>query len=95
MALAAWGFLVWEWMVTAAFYHAGVGLLFLYVGFLYKDDTGVRLMVGGLGALMLIVKVVTIVTPLMWGGNPIHGPIEITCLVVGVGSILAARFLRS
>ena len=95
LALAAWGFWVWEWRVAAAFYHVGVGLLFLYVGFLHQDEVLVRRMVGGLGALLLLVKVVTIVMPLTWGGHPLHGPAEITCLVLGGASILAARFLHS
>ncbi len=30
--------------------------------------------------------------PLMWGGHPVHGPIEVTCLVLGGASIMAARF---
>ncbi len=93
LALAVFGFWAWEWRVVPAFYHAGVGLLFLYVGFLLKDTTTARQMVGGLGALLLAVKAITILTPLTWGGHALHGPIEITCLVVGVSSILAARYL--
>ncbi len=29
----------------------------------------------------------------MWGSHLMHGPIEITCLVVGITSILAYRYL--
>ena len=70
--------------------------LFLYIGFVHNDEVVVRRMVGGLGVLLLLVKLPTIVILLgIWGGHPLHGPVEITCLVLGVGSILAARFLHS
>jgi hypothetical protein len=29
----------------------------------------------------------------MWGSHLMYGPIEITCLVVGLSSILASRYL--
>ncbi|MDP9412382.1 MAG: hypothetical protein M3P70_18195 [Actinomycetota bacterium] len=93
LAVAVFGFWAREWRVVSIFYHAGVGLLFLYVGFLLKDTAIVRQMVGGLGVLLLAVKAITVLTPLTWGGHALHGPIEITCLVLGVSSILAARYL--
>ena len=93
LAVAVFGFWTWEWRVVSTFYHVGVGLLFLYVGFLIKDATIVHQMVGGLGVLLLAVKAITILTPLTWGGHALHGPIEITCLVVGASSILAAIYL--
>ncbi len=94
LALAVVGFSFWGWRVTASFYHAGVGLLFLCVGFWLRDPATVRQMVGGLGVLLIVVKAITIMTPLTWGGPAKHGPIEITCLVVGILSILAARYLK-
>ncbi len=94
LALAVAGFSIWGWRLTANFYHAGVGLLFLYVGFWLRDHATIRQMVGGLGVLLVVVKTITIATPLTWGGPAKHGPIEITCLVVGFLSILAARYLR-
>lgn len=93
LAVAVFGFWAWEWRVVSVFYHAGVSLLFLYVGFLLKDTTVVRQMVGGLGVLLLAVKAITILTPLTWGGHALHGPIEVTCLAVGASSVLAARYL--
>ncbi len=93
LTVAILGFWAWEWRVVSTFYHVGVGLLFLYVGFLIKDATIIRQMVGGLGVLLLVVKAITILTPLTWGGQALHGPIEITCLAVGVSSVLAARYL--
>ncbi len=93
LTLAVVGLSFWGWRMTASFFHAGVGLLFLYVGFARLDTTSVRQMVGGLGVLLVLVKAVTIVTPLTWGGPAKHGPIEVTCLVVGIASILAARYL--
>lgn len=95
LAVGAGGFFVWEWRAVSVFYHTGVGLLFLYAGFLSRDTVVVRRLVGGLGILLLVVKVATILTPLAWGGRSLHGPIEITCLVVGVSSVLAARYLRN
>lgn len=94
LAVAAAGLAVFGWEAISVFYHAGVGLLFLYVGFSRLEAVTVRQMVGGLGVLMIVVKVITIATPLMWGGPPQHGPVEVTCLVVGVSSILAARYLK-
>ena len=67
--------------------------MLLYVGFLLRDTTVVRQMVGGLGILLLAVKAITILTPLTWGGHALHGPIEVTCLAVGASSVLAARYL--
>lgn len=92
LAVAVFGFSAWEWRVVSVFYHAAVGLLFLYVGLLLKDAAAVRQMVGGLGVMLLVVKAITILTPLTWGGQALHGPVEITCLAVGVSSVLAARY---
>ena len=79
---------------AASFFHAAVGLLFAYAGFVQKDVAVVRTMVGGMGVLLLVVKVVTILSPSLLGEAPLFGPIEITCLVVGLLSVLAARYLR-
>ncbi len=94
LVLAVGGFSVWGWTATASFYHAGVSLLFLYVGFGLRDTTTIRQMIGGLGVLLVAVKTITIATPLTWGGPAKHGPVEITCLVLGVISILAAWYLK-
>ena len=93
LALAVVGLSFWGWRMTASFFHAGVGLLFVYVAFARLEAASVRQMVGGLGVLLVVVKAITIVTPLAWGGPAKHGPIEVTCLVVGISSILAARYL--
>ena len=85
---------LWGFDSLTGFYHVGVGMLFAYAGFWQRDTTSVRQMVGGLGVLLLGIKAVTIVTPLSWGDPPQHGPIELTCLVVGIGSVLVARYLR-
>jgi hypothetical protein len=79
----------------ADFFHASVGAIFAYLGFLQRDAQVVRQVVGGMGILLLVVKVVVIFLPLLWGGSLLHGPIELTCLVAGVLSIFAARYLRS
>ena len=93
LGVAAAGLFIPGWKAVAIFYHVGVGLLFIYVGFWLRDAVSVRQMVGGLGVLMVVVKTITVFTPLAWGGPPEHGPIEVTCLVVGISSILAARYL--
>jgi hypothetical protein len=94
LAFAVVGFSFWGWRMTASFFHVGVSLLFFYVGFSRQEAASVCQMVGGMGVLLVVVKVITIVTPLTWGGPPKHGPIEITCLVLGITSILAARYLK-
>jgi hypothetical protein len=93
LAVAVVGFSILGWRTTAAFYHAGVAILFAYAGFLQRDRETARQIVGGLGILLLAVKAVTTVMPLAWGGPPQHGPIEMTCLVLGLASVLAARYL--
>lgn len=75
-------------------FHVGVGVIFTYLGFLQRDAVVVRTVVGGMGLLLLLAKGVVLLVPLLWGEAPFHGPIEITCLVVGFLSVLAARYLR-
>ncbi len=75
-------------------FHLAVGILFAYLGFLQRDTEVVRQVVGGMGVLLLLVKGTVILAPLLWGEPPFHGPIEITCLVVGLLSILVARYSR-
>lgn len=84
-----------SWQFPSSVYHVAIGLLFGYVGFFVRDLEAVRQIVGGLGILVLVVKVATILAPLLWEGHLHWGPIEVTCLVVGIVSILAARYLRS
>ena len=80
--------------VATSVYHAAVGALFSYLGFWQRDALVVRSVVGGMGVMLLLVKGVTISAPLFWGGEPLLGPMEVTCLVVGALSILAAKYLR-
>lgn len=84
---------LWGFDPLTGFYHVGVGLLFVYAGFFQRDAATVRLIVGGLGVLLLVVKSVTVLAALLVYGRFEHGPVEVTCLVLGVGSILAARYL--
>jgi hypothetical protein len=86
MALFGWG-------AAATFYHAGVGLLFSYVGFSGLERATVRRMIGGLGAFMVVVTAVVIFASWLLTLQYLHGPIEVTGLIVGVASILAARYL--
>lgn len=86
---------VLSWQFPSGVYHVAVGLFFAYVGFFVGDPETVRQMVGGLGVLLLVVKVATILLPLLWQEHLHWGTIEVTCLLVGITSILAARYLRS
>ncbi len=95
LALALTGLVVLGWETGAVFYHAGLALLFAFAGFYPSNGRMVRMMVGGLGVLLVAVKAITILMPLTWGRHALRGPIEITCLVVGIASILAAQYLPS
>ena len=79
---------------ATSLYHTAVGALFAYLGFWQHDILVVRTVVGGMGVMLLLVKGITMLVPLLWGGAPLLGSMEVTCLVVGVLSILAARYLR-
>ena len=83
-----------SWQFPSGIYHVAVGIFFAYVGFFVRDPETLRQMVGGLGVLLLVVKIVTILVPLLWQEHLHWGPIEVTCLLVGITSILAARYLR-
>jgi hypothetical protein len=80
--------------LPANVFHLGVGSMFVYLGFFQRDAEVVRRMVGGLGVLLLSVKGVVILVPLLWGEPPLFAPVEVTCLVVGLLSILVARHLH-
>ena len=75
-------------------YHVALGLLFGYAGFFVRNREAVRQLIGGLGVLVLVVNGLYIPVPLLWGGHPLWGPIEVSCLIVGIVSVLAAKFLR-
>lgn len=74
--------------------HLVGGLAFAYLGFLQRDDRTVRFMVAAMGALLLVGKVVLILASLLGGEPPLEGPIETTCLVIGLLSILAVLYSR-
>jgi hypothetical protein len=90
---AASGLALSGWDAASIYYHAGLGLFFLYLGFSGLGATTVRQLVGGLGVLLVVVKGVTILVSWLLPMLYLHGPVEITCLIVGVASILAARYL--
>ncbi len=74
-------------------YHAGLGLLFLFLGFRQVDPYILRQAIGGLGVWVLVIKSVMIVALLVAFGYIEHFPLALTCFVVGISSILAARYL--
>ena len=79
-------------VVSTNLYHACVGAFFAYLGFWQRDALVVRRVVGGLGLMLLLVKAATTMVPLLWGGGILLGPIEVTCFVVGVLSVIVARY---
>jgi hypothetical protein len=83
------------WNLPVNIFHLGVGGIFAYVALFQKDIMVVRTVIGGLGLLLLLVKGVVILAPLLWGESPLLAPVEITCLVVGLLSVLSARYLPS
>ena len=77
----------------ADLFHASVGAFFALLGFLQRDAEALRQVIGGMGVLLVIGKGIILFILLAWGEAPFHGPIEITCFIAGVLSILAARHL--
>src|ERR687890_371078 len=93
LVVAAAGAALFGWGGAATFSHASVGFLFLYVGVSGLESATVRRMIGGLGALVVVVTAVVILASWLLPLQYLHGPIEVTGLIVGVASILAARYL--
>ncbi len=83
-----------HWHSLSGVYHVALGLLFAYGGFFVEDRETVRQMVGGLGVLVLVVKGLVIFIPSLWGEHPLWGPVEVSCLIVGIASVFAAKLLR-
>lgn len=81
--------------IAEGFFHVSVGLMFVYVGFLHPDDEVLRPVVGGLGVLLIASKAVVVGIGLLIGDeHDLLNPIEVVCLVVGIGSVLAAALLK-
>jgi hypothetical protein len=78
---------------SAIYYHAGVGLFFLLVGFSRLEITYVRQMVGGFGVLLVAIGGTAILATWLSPMRYLHGPIEITSVIAGLASVLAARYL--
>ena len=93
LVIAAAGLALLGWYQAEIYYHAAVGLFFLFVGFYRLGGTYVRQMVGGLGVLLVAIGGTTILATWLSAMRYLHGPIEITSLIAGVSSILAARYL--
>lgn len=93
LVLAAAGLALFGWDDAAIYYHVGVGLFFLFFGSSRLGTTYVRQIIGGLGVLLVLVNGMAILVSWLLPVEYLHGPIEITGLIVGVASILAARYL--
>ena len=73
--------------------HLFAGLIYSYVGF-WRNETGAaRTLVGGMGLLLLLGKGLLIASDLLIGHNAFSPVTEVVCLVVGLTSILAAKYL--
>ncbi len=83
------------WDLPANIFHLFVGVTFVCLGFFLRDAQTVRLAVGGIGALLVVGKAIILVAPLLVGRASFHRPIEATCLVIGLLSVLAAKYLRN
>lgn len=82
--------------LVESFFHVSVGLMFVYVGFLHRDADVLRSVVGGLGVLLILGKAVVIGTGLLFEDeHDFLSPVEVVCVVVGIGSVLTAAFLKS
>lgn len=84
---------LWGLDPLTGLFHAGLGALFVYAGFFQRDSATVRQVVGGLGVLLLVVGSAAVLATLVASGRFARDPFEVTCLVLGVGSILAAKYL--
>jgi hypothetical protein len=93
LGIAVVGAAGWDWGFAPVSYHAGAGRFFLLVGFSRLGTATVRQMVGGLGVLLALVNGAAVLVTWLLPIEYLHGPIEITGLVVGVASILAAGYL--
>ena len=82
-----------QWAPPVNIAHLFIGITFAWCGFLVRDTETVRMAVGGIGALLVLSKAL-IMAPLLLGRAYFHLPIEVTCLVIGLLSVLAARYLR-
>ena len=69
-----------------------VGVLFIYAGLGQRDPVVSRRFVGGMGVLLLLGVGTSVCIGLLFGGGAgVFGPIQKTCLVVGIASVLIAR----
>jgi hypothetical protein len=93
LAVAAAIAVFFGWGAASIFYPAGLGLSFLYLGVSRLETAIVRQMIGGLGVLLVVVTAVAIVASWLLPMRYLRGPIELTGLIVGIASILAARYL--
>jgi hypothetical protein len=93
LAAAFTGVTILDWGAGEILSHAGLGLLFAYAGFGIGDTEAVRAMAGGLGGLVIAIGVVEILAVWFSPLRLVLYPHDATWLAVGVGSLLAARYL--
>ncbi len=94
LIVAAAGLSLFGWDEASIYYHAGLGLFLLFAGFSSRlGTTAVRQLVGGLGVLLVLVNGVAVLVSWLLPTRYLHGPVETTGLILGVTSILAARYL--
>lgn len=82
----------WAWLPNV--YHLALGFIFGYVGFFMQHQESMRQIVAGMGGLMVTLKVINLLIIWLSGEAIVWGPLEVSCFVLGIASILAARYLR-
>lgn len=93
MGLGAAGFLFLPGQsLTGSLFQVLVGALFVYAGLGQRDPVVARRFVGGMGVLLLLGAGATVFFGLLLGGvTGVLGPVQASCLVVGIASVLVAR----
>lgn len=82
----------WSWLPTA--FHLILAALFAYAGFFVRDKETVQDFLEGFGWLLAVVKGISALTLWALGEVVLWNPIEWTCVLIGVSSILVGRYLR-
>ncbi len=82
----------WSWLPTVL--HLILAAFFAYAGLFVRDREAVHGIVEGLGWLLVVVKGISTLGLWALGEVVLWNPIEWTCVLIGVSSILVGRYLR-
>lgn len=77
---------------AGSLFQISAGALFIFAGLVQRDPVVSRRFVGGMGVLLLFGAGATVCARLLLeGGARVLGPVQASCLVVGLLSVLVAR----